>query len=265
MITFFSIPKPFRNHIGIIQDNAIRSWLQVPRPEIILFGDEEGVEGTAARYQIRYEPEVEKNEYGTPLLDSIFKRAAKLATNDILCYINSDIVLLTDMELIFKKIKLDNFLVIGQRWDLNMEETLNVASTTWREDFRCQAMSKGVLHPRVGSDYFAYKRNTIGDMPPFVVGRPGWDNWLIHHARASKIPVIDGSDAITVVHQNHDYSHVPQRQGMSYYGPEALKNLEYVNKGNTYILDDADWEFVSGMPQKKSMFRRLRRSIARRL
>lgn len=265
MITLFSIPKPFRNHIGIIQNNAIRSWLQLPGAEIILFGDEEGVDETASKYQIRYEPNVEKNDYGTPFLNSIFKRAEKLATNDILCYINSDIVLLTDMEMIFKKIELNNFLVVGQRWDLNMEETLDINCITWREDLWSQVMSKGVLHPRVGSDYFAYKRNTIGDMPPFVVGRPGWDNWLIHHARISKIPVIDGSEAITVVHQNHDYSHVPQGQGMSYYGPEAAKNLEYINKGNTYILDDADWEFMSGTLQKKSMFRRLRRYIARGL
>lgn len=230
-----------------------------------MFGDEEGVEETASRYQIRHEPRVIKNEYGTPFLDSIFKRAEVISKNGTLCYINADVIMLSDIEMVLDKIALSKYLVIGQRWDLHIDETLNIMNTRWREDLRARLINEGVLHPRVGSDYFVYKKNTIGVMPPFVVGRPGWDNWLIHHARVSKIPVIDGSEAITVVHQNHDYSHVPQGEGLSYFGPEAAQNLVYVNKGNTYILDDADWEFVNGTLQKKGIYRRLKRFVARSL
>jgi len=43
MITFFTTPKPFRGHIGVIQRNAIHSWKLVhPEAEVILFGNEEG-------------------------------------------------------------------------------------------------------------------------------------------------------------------------------------------------------------------------------
>ncbi len=42
-LTILAMPKPFRGHIGIIQRNAITSWTKLqPRPEILLFGTEEG-------------------------------------------------------------------------------------------------------------------------------------------------------------------------------------------------------------------------------
>ena len=43
MLTFFTTGKPFRGHSGIIQRNALRSWLLLdPDVEVILFGDDEG-------------------------------------------------------------------------------------------------------------------------------------------------------------------------------------------------------------------------------
>jgi hypothetical protein len=43
MLTIFAIPKPFRGHIGVIQRNAICSWLELRQAcEIILLGDDEG-------------------------------------------------------------------------------------------------------------------------------------------------------------------------------------------------------------------------------
>ena len=39
MLTILSTPKPFEGHIGLIQRNAIGSWVRLsPRPQIILFG-----------------------------------------------------------------------------------------------------------------------------------------------------------------------------------------------------------------------------------
>jgi len=57
MITFFTTPKPFRGHIGVIQRNAIESWKRIhPSAEVILFGDEEGA-AEAAREADRAEAE----------------------------------------------------------------------------------------------------------------------------------------------------------------------------------------------------------------
>ena len=45
MLTVFTTAKPFREHSGIIQRNALKSWTMLhPRVEVILFGDKEGAE-----------------------------------------------------------------------------------------------------------------------------------------------------------------------------------------------------------------------------
>ncbi len=55
MITIFTIPKPFKGHISVIQKNAIKSWtLLEPSCEIILFGDEEGAEEIAQELSLRH-------------------------------------------------------------------------------------------------------------------------------------------------------------------------------------------------------------------
>lgn len=64
------------------------------------------------------------------------------------------------------------------------------------------------------------------DIPPFAIGRPGWDNWMIYRARSMKAPVIDATRVITAVHQNHDYSHHPQGTAGVWEGPEKMRNVE---------------------------------------
>ena len=55
MITFFSIPLPFSGQTGILQKNAITSWLNLLRScEGILFGDEEGVDSFAEKKKCNF-------------------------------------------------------------------------------------------------------------------------------------------------------------------------------------------------------------------
>ena len=59
MLTLFAIPKHFRGHFATIQRNAITSWTRLtPRPEILLFGDEEGTGEIARELGLRHFPEV---------------------------------------------------------------------------------------------------------------------------------------------------------------------------------------------------------------
>src|SRR5207244_10609033 len=97
MLTIFSTLKPFKGHIGIIQRNAIASWaLLHPRPEIILFGNEEGTAEAAMDIGALHVSQVARNEFGTPLLNDLFQKAEQLASHQTLCYVNADILLLDD-------------------------------------------------------------------------------------------------------------------------------------------------------------------------
>src|SRR3977135_4400603 len=97
MITFFTTPKPFRGHIGVIQRDAIQSWTRIhPSAEVILFGDEEGAAEAARDLRIRHVPELKRNAHGNKCRSLIFDGAQALAPHSCLCYINCDIILLPD-------------------------------------------------------------------------------------------------------------------------------------------------------------------------
>lgn len=242
MITLFTIPKPFKGHIGIIQRNAIHSWaLLHPECEVILFGDEEGTADVAKELNLHYVPEIARNEYGTPLVSDAFKKAQRLASNDLVCYINADIILLKDFILAVDRVsKKKRFLMVGQRWNLDLDRPL-VFNENWENDIRNLIRLKGQLNPKLGIDYFIFPRGLLNDIPDFAVGRPYWDNWMIYNGRSSGFHVIDATEVVTAVHQNHDHSHIPQKVvGKVYEGPECGKNLSLAGKKH-YNLEHANY------------------------
>ncbi|GAF74554.1 unnamed protein product, partial [marine sediment metagenome] len=193
MLTVFSVPKPFLGHIGIIQRNAIQSWTRLhPECEIILCGDELGTEEAAAENKARYIRSIARNEYGTPLLNSVFAQVRQTANHPLLCYVNADIILLRDFLEAVQRIWFPRFLAVGQRWDVHITEPWNFELSDWNQRLRRYVAEHGVLHPPAGSDYFVFPRDdALGKLPPFAVGRPGWDNWFIYRARKLGVPVVD--------------------------------------------------------------------------
>src|SRR5689334_2791593 len=95
MLTIFATPKPFQGHEGVIQRNAIGSWVRLhPECEVLLFGDETGAAEIAKEMNLRHVPGVRLSEFGTKRLDHIFAGAQEIAKHDILCYANCDIIFL---------------------------------------------------------------------------------------------------------------------------------------------------------------------------
>jgi hypothetical protein len=242
MLTIFSIPKPFHGHIGIIQRNAIQSWSRLHADnEIFLCGDEAGVGETAAELKVQWLPHLPRNEYGTPFLDSAFEQVESISKYRWLCYVNSDIILLRDFIKAIKRVPFPNFLLAGQRWNLDLTEPWDFAQPDSERRLRNLVTDYGRLEYPWGIDYFVFLKNGIREkLPPFVVGRPGWDNFFIYRARKHAIPVIDITRAVTVIHQNHDYSHVPRQVGEFWEGPEADWNRRLIGSWDyVFTLLDA--------------------------
>lgn len=243
MLTIFSVPKPFRGHIGVIQRNAITSWsLLRPKPEIILFGDEEGTAELAHELALRHVAEVRRNEHGAPLVNDIFAKAQSLAGRDILCYVNADIVLLRDFMNAVQHIAAQRkqFLLAGQRTNVDVEVPIDFGSSDWEIRMRALASKEGVLGGPAAIDYFVFRRGLYSDVPPFALGRFWWDNWLLWKARSSKVPLVDASPAVVlIIHQNHDYAHHPNGALGLWEGEEASANRKMAGTGGTYTLQDA--------------------------
>lgn len=243
MITLFTAPKPFDGHIDLIQRNALASWLALgPEVEVLLLGDERGMDEAAAGFGVRHLPKVERNEAGTPLLDSIFRQAERAGAGPVYCYTNADILILPDLLPAVQRVMkgMDRFLIVGRRWDLDVTQPLAGTSEEVRQQLD-RWRERARLHRPAGSDYFVYHGLSFADMPPFALGRAGWDNWMIYAARAAGAPVIDASQAITVLHQNHDYRHLPGGQP-HYRLPESDRNVELAGgREMIFTLLDATW------------------------
>jgi hypothetical protein len=238
MITFFAAPKPFRGHIGIIQRNAIESWKRVhPDAEVILFGDEEGIAEAARELGIRHVPDVKRNEFGTPFLSSIFDGAHDLARHRRLCYINCDIILLSDFRAAVERAGAGSgrFLMAGQRWDTDITTPVNFGAADWEASVRRMAIEANHRRPPQWIDYFVFSHGLYyRDTPPLVIGRPGFDNWLVWYARDSGARVVDATAVVCAIHQNHDYSHHPGGAAGVSFGEEAQQNYAVFVRGRCF-------------------------------
>lgn len=213
MVTIFTTAKPFLGHSGVIQRNALKSWkLLHADVEVILFGDDEGAGAAANDLSIRYEPEIRRAEHGTKYLNYLFEQAQKIAKHDLLCYVNCDIIL-TDgfLRTVERLATLHKyFLMVGQRCDINIEAPLDFTQNDWDVKLLTFARATGQQRPPWFIDYFVFTRGLYRDLPPLVIGRVGWDNWLVWKARSLQIPVIDVTPVFSALHQIHDYSYHPE-------------------------------------------------------
>jgi hypothetical protein len=244
MLTIFSTPKPFRSHINVIQRNAIQSWKRLhPDVEIILLGDEEGAAQVSSELRLTHVPDVARNTNGTKYLSSIFDRAQEMARHDLLCYVNCDIILLGDFRVALARVSAwsPDLLMIGRRWDMDLTEPIDFSAPQAEQQIRDAAMREGRQRPAQWIDYFAFRRGLYQrNIPPFVIGRPGWDNWLVWKARASGARVVDASEVVTAVHQNHDYSYHPEGREGVWQGEEAQANYALLENGAHFrTIDNA--------------------------
>lgn len=259
MLTIFSIPKPFYGQAEIIQTNAIHSWTTLsPKCEIILFGNEKGICDIATKFGITHIPTVKRNEFGTPLISDAFSKAKKTAKYKKLAYINSDIILMNDFTKAIEKIEEPSFLMIGQRWDVEIKENINFNKPSWAGKIRSYTKAKGKLCGPSGIDYFVFPRELEFELLPFIVGRSGWDNWLLYHIHSLGIPIIDTTRMVTAIHQNHDYSHSPWGEKSRVEGPETQINLKLIGDlSNMLTIRDADWILTLNGLEKPEFLRRI--------
>jgi hypothetical protein len=213
MIAIFSAPKPFRGHIKLIQYNAITSWKKVhPDVHIFLIGNEEGIEQAATELGTFHVPEVECNEFGTPLVSSLFSLAHRATSHNFLCYVNADIIFTSSFVscLVHSSHNAKHFVMVGKRWDLNLDKLIDFSAVDWEDRLLAYTRQSGKQATAWQIDFFAFPKTEYGSVPPFAVGRVRWDNWMIWYARANNVAVIDASAFIVAVHQNHDYAHHAQ-------------------------------------------------------
>ncbi len=209
----------------MIQRNAIKSWTLLPDVEVVLLGEEDGLAEAARELGVKHIPHVSRNTNGTPLISSMFQLARENSNSDLLCIINADMVLMPDFVEAAKQAMIlkNKFVMLSQRWDYDITTSIDFAAG-WESQLRESVRKQNQLHRPTGSDFFLFPKSCYQDIPDFIIGRAGWDNWMIYKARKEGWPVIDCTPSVMIVHQNHDYSHLPG--GKSHYDhPDTNENI----------------------------------------
>ncbi len=256
LITLFSAPKPFTDpHIALIQHNAIHSWTLLPDVEIILLGEETGLAEAAREFGVKHIPSVARNESGVPLISSMFQLAREHSTSDLLCIINADMILMPDFIEAAKRVKgqRSEFVLLSQRWDLDVTQPIEFTEG-WQNRLSSIVQHQGSLHRPAGSDFFLFPNSCYTNLPAFIIGRAGWDNWMIYKARKEGWAVIDCTPSVMIVHQNHDYSHLPDGKP-HYEHPETNENIRLAGgQANVrYTILDSTHQLTDGKLTRPKM------------
>jgi hypothetical protein len=178
----------------------------------------------------------------------MFRLARENSESDLLCIINADMILMPDfVEAAKLAVGLrDKFVLLSQRWDLDVTRPVEF-SAEWVAGLTAAVREKGALHRPAGSDFFLFPASCYLDVPPFTIGRAGWDNWMIYQARREGWPVIDCTPSVMIVHQNHDYRHLPG--GVSHHTlPETDENIRLAGgeAAIRYTILDATHRLAAG-------------------
>lgn len=232
-LTLFAIPKAFKGHNAIIQRNAITSWTKLtPRPNIILLGKDEGTYEIAKEFGLTHIPEIVCNEFGTPLVNSVFELSERHSKTPWLAYLNADCMLLDDfskaMEVLDSELtnhQINTFFLSSQRIELDLKEPINFEPDNWQNDLRCLVKNNGVPDHKAAIEMFFFSRGLYKDIPPFSIGRTVWDNWLVWAAEVNGATMIDATTTFSIIHQCHDWSHIKGGWQQAWQGEEANRNV----------------------------------------
>lgn len=215
-LTIFSTCKPFVGQDDINQRTALYSWSRIRASYIVLIGDEKGTREIAKEYGYAWIKDVQRGEdigkaSSAPLLDDLFRLGISAADTDVVCYVNSDIILSQSFAYQILKMlgaKEDEAFIIGSRREfklLNVIENGKGIDKLFEEKDKITWRGNGAA----GADYFAFHSNFFENkihIPKFLVGRFSWDSWLMWVAMFLSSKPINATEKIPVLHPEHAYT-----------------------------------------------------------
>lgn len=229
---------------GLIQINTISALAILPGVTVVLFAEDNSVDDIAAAFDLTVLRSFATNKFGTPVLRDLFLRVLDISTTPFVGYMNGDILVAEDfthtlsavLMAIRQGVMNPSVLVVGRRFNVeaeNLEKRNLVLSPgdTVQDVDRVRRGLFGKHKPRpfmdVAEDYFVVSRGAFNwtEIPAFVIGRPGYDNWLVDFAVHSGVETVDASHTILATHQTgKDGNKAGHRET-----PDKLYNIEMMN------------------------------------
>lgn len=232
MITIFAVLKPMTDPFDRIQRNAVMSWLKLtPTPEVILFGDRDGVPELAKELGVKHVKKIARTDAGNDRMDDALTKAWKAAKYPLCMYINADIILPPNFLDVVSAIDAATHMMIGRRQNTPIDFAIDFDDPAWFQAVETAARQRGHDAGVVSVDYFVHRRNAFDTLPVMAAGSYFSDNYLIGRALDARIPVIDASEVVFAVHQDHPTLLTEARHEL----PEAVALREQLTRGAVNI------------------------------
>lgn len=207
--------------------------------------------------------------YKMPLISEVLKRARMLARTKYLFYANVDNIILGDIEGAIEqaqKSTTEHHVFMSSRAiGVHTRRQYNFASDTDKAEFHSLQTTE-FWWPGWACEAFLFNRaNPLVDrMPPFLVGRIRWDNWLLQFAAMhNDVASIETTGYIRVYHLNHGengtYDHsAAEKPGTDYniWLSESYGGIEYGNHACMRYKIDSDGNLTRNNPDECLSHRR---------
>ena len=175
-----------------------------------------------------------------PMVKTLFNDAFINTNNKFLCYLNSDILLLSDFCEAFHECKSrwDNFQMIGQRVDWMDSNWIRFNKNISDNEIRRRVQDdNSKLHSDQGIDYFCFNRDVystqLDDMPDFMLARQRFDHYLSYAPRRIGAEVIDCTNRVYCIH--HEENQASRKKSWttkpSFKRQCKENNIMYINAG----------------------------------
>jgi hypothetical protein len=128
-----------------------------------------------------------------------------------------------------KTVEFDKLLVVGKRSNFIVDKETMINQIEELKSLGTQAR----LFRADAEDYFITKFNGYpwDYIPDFVVGKRGYDNWLVKEAILHGIPVIDATETLLALHQTDQDGNMA---GHSSQNPHS--NVQLAGKGYSFYM-----------------------------
>lgn len=221
MISFITAFKKFKPPYDMIQNSAIYSW-RINEIKAVAPLNEVGIKEKCSGHDnlILIENVKRARELGfsnqCPIVKDLIAKALPFFDTTIIALINSDVIItegfVDKVHRIIDKYGYDIYMV-GSRHDIQLNYYVNSPETYKK------VLQEEYSHydHMTSSDIFITSKflwkKIIHDMPDFILGRYGWDNWLHMYAEINKLKKYNCSDALPILHCKHDHMHIFRQEG----------------------------------------------------
>ena len=242
-ITFISAFRKFKPPFDRIQHSALYSWKEQGIP-VIAPTNEVDTETACAGYDnITLIDGVKRGrEIGfptqSPIVPDLIAKALPVADTTMVAYINADIIITENfvekIQQMVDKYGYDIY-AVGSRYEIDLKEYVNSPESYKK----VQEQNRGAYDDSTSSDIFIASkftwRKVISEMPDFILGRWGWDNYLHMMAEVYRLKKHNCSDVLPILHCKHTFHHI--------YAQEKKHEKEAPSSQHNLAL----WEKTRGM------------------